>query len=176
MATDSSRAGSDHPACRASLMSASMPGYSLHRVGIRCRRQERPNTSGTRQRGPVLRMVRQPAEQSVKEDETQEASRRTINHLPEMTRQSYTTVHDAFVAWIRTQQLQFGADHATLDRVLVRHLDEELFAQGESAAVARLVVNESPRHPYIMSRCRRALRGFIRDKPGFPKDHCSWKR
>ena len=53
-------------------------------------------------------------------------------------RQSCTTAHDTFFASVATQQLQFSADQATLDRVLVRHLDEELFAKGESAAVSRL--------------------------------------
>ena len=64
-----------------------------------------------------------------------QASRHSVNNLPETmltkaemnsvgpaTRQSYTTAH------------------ATLDRALVRYLGAELFAQTESAAVARLAL------------------------------------
>ena len=117
------------------------------------------------------------------------ASRRSVNNFPETkltnaemksvgpaTRQSYTAAHDAFAAWARTQQLQLRADPATLDRVFVRHLDEELFAGSESATVARMALfgmiycRGVPRHPHIMGRCRRAPRGFIRDEPGFSKD------
>ena len=78
--------------------------------------------------------------------------------------------------------LQLDGDHATLDRVLVRYLDQESFAEGESAAVARLALFGTiycrgvPRHPHMMSRCRLALRGFVRDEPGFSKDPFRWKR
>ena len=129
------------------------------------------------------------AGQSVKEYEAQAATgdetlcqRRQcwtnaeMNSVSAVTRQSYIAAHDAPVAWVGTQQLRLGADHATLDRVLVRNLDEELFEEGESAAVARLTLfgtiscRGDPRHPHIMSRCRHALRRFVRDEPGFAKD------
>ena len=118
----------------------------------------------------------------------QRATRRSANNLPEtmltnaemnsvgpVTRQSYTTAHDAFVAWARTHRFRLGADHASLDRLLVRYLDEELLAS-ESAAVARLALfgpipcRGIPRHPEIMSHFTRAPRGFVRDEHGFSKD------
>ena len=72
--------------------------------------------------------------------------------------------HDAFAAWVRTHRFRLDEDHVSLDRVLVRYMDEELFANGESAAVARMTLFETiscrglPRHPQIVSSCRRALR------------------
>ena len=53
---------------------------------------------------------------------------------------------------------------------------EELFAESESTAVWNLAqfgglyFRRVPRHPHIMSRCRRTLRRFVRDEPGFSKD------
>ena len=97
-----------------------------------------------------------------------------MNSVGPATRQSYTSAHDAFVAWVENRQLQLGADHATLDRVLVRSWTRS--AEGESAAVARLTLFGTiycrgvPRHSHIMSRCRRALIRFIRDPLGFSKD------
>ena len=84
----------------------------------------------------------------------QRASRRSANILLQtnddrcgdaLRRTSRTAVMHygprLFFASVATQHLQFGADQATLDRVLVRHLDEELFAKGESAAVSRLFLS-----------------------------------
>ena len=91
-----------------------------------------------------------------------------MNSVGTVARQSHTTV------WVATQPLQFGADHATLDRVLVRHLDKELFRNGERARrlalFGTIYCRGVPRHPHITSRCRRALRSFVRDEPGFSKD------
>ena len=100
-----------------------------------------------------------------------------MTSVGDVTRQSYTVV------WARTDKLQLDADHATLDRVLVRYLDEDLLAKGESRAVARLVLfgtiycSGIPRHPHITSSCRRALREVVRDEPGVSKrpPYC-WKR
>ena len=99
-----------------------------------------------------------------------------MNPVGPVTRQSYTIAHDAFVAWTRTHRFLLGEDHASLDRVLVRHMDEELFAKEESAAVARTTLFATmhcrgiPRHPQIVSLCRRVLRGFVRCDRGFSKD------
>ena len=109
------------------------------------------------------------AGQSVKDNETQAAL--SVETLCQQL--AGDTVDQCGVGH---QQILLGADHATLDRVLVRHPDEELFANGESAAVTRLALFGTVccrgvlRHTRIMSRCRRALMGFIRDEPGFSMD------
>ena len=75
-----------------------------------------------------------------------------------VTRQSYTMAHDAFVAWARIRRLRLDEDHASLNRVLVRYMDEELFAEGESAAITTMTLfgtvycRRIPRQPQIMSR------------------------
>ena len=108
----------------------------------------------------------------------QRATRRAANNLPEtmltnaemssvghVTHRSYTSAHDAFVAWARTHQLQLDGDHTTLDRVLARCLDVELFAKGRNVIVTWLALFGTiccrgiPPHPHL-----RAPSGFVRDE------------
>ena len=121
------------------------------------------------------------------------ASRRSVSSLLETmltnaemnrrpaTRQSYTPAHDAFVARAGTQQLQLGAGHTTLDQVLVRYLDKEVFAKGESAAVSQMVLprcNLLPRGPcatpHIMLPS--SSNGLHETNQVTPRTHCRWKR
>ena len=174
MAMDSSRAARDTPASRASLTSASMPGKSLHWVGIHCRRSERPNTSGApacagvadgkRARDhdlvtPELNVLNNPSKNLTRKQHW--ASRRSVNNLPETmltnavvysvgpaTRQSYTTAHDAFVAWARTQQLPLGADHPRWRECLCVTWTRSCSQKGVSAAsFGTIYCRGVPRHP-----------------------------
>ena len=185
MAMDSSRAGGDHSASQTSPVrldartlsppggnSLSPPGASeyLENASMQGRVADGKSARGHDLGTSHLNIPDNPSNDMKRKPIR--ATRRSTNNLPEtmlanaemnsvgtVTRHSYTTAHDALVVWAKTHELHLDADHATLDRVLVRYLDEELFAKGGSAGAARLAMFGTiccrgvPRHPHISTAC-----------------------
>ena len=103
-------------------------------------------------------------------------TRAEIASIAPATREWYTAAHLEFEAWMNTQGSKMLQSTATeLDATMVTYLDE-LFLRGEDAGQVRAVIfgtifcRSLPKGGHILPRCRRALKGFLKDCPPVSND------
>ena len=149
--------------------------HSLHWVGIHCRRLSRPNTSQNASiRGGFADARRPLGQRTGVQTLCQHPAGDNADRCGDELRRSRHTVvirlrpNDAIVARVETQQLQLGADHVSLDRVLGT-LDGRLVRKRQgSAAVSRgmallgtIRCRGVPPEPHIMSGVRSRRTRFL---------------
>ena len=94
--------------------------------------------------------------------------------IAKSTREWYTAAYEEFLAWARLEKRPMD-DLAAIDETLVQLLDV-MFHRGEDAGHARAVIFGTmfclalPKGATTLPRCRRALRGFLKDAPPVSND------